>query len=283
MIKHYHFWHIVSRSPWPFLLSMCLISLPIGLVTFFQGYYNGLILFFIGFLSVLFIIILWFKDIIIEGTFEGCHTKQVQKSLIIGFILFIFSEIMFFISFFWAFFHSSLFPSIEIGLSWPPINMSTILLNPLGIPLLNTLLLLFSGITLTLGHLFLRKGLWFETIICLVLTIGLGETFLGFQFIEYILAGFDISDGIYGSTFFLCTGFHGLHVLIGYIFLSIIEFRTYICHFSKFHHIGFLCAAWYWHFVDVIWLFLYVSIYYYGDNLVYSIFLNNSNTLFDLV
>jgi len=270
MLKHFHFWHIVTLSPWPFVLSLSVISLPLGLVTFFQGYFNGLTLFFIGILVIIFIIFLWFRDIIIEGTFEGHHTKQVQASLIVGFILFIFSEVMFFVSFFWAFFHSSLFPNIELNLTWPPIGMEKLIFDPFGIPLLNTIILLLSGVTLTLGHLYLRKGYWFETIVSITATIFLAELFLCYQFMEYSLSPFDISDGIYGSTFYMCTGFHGLHVLIGFILLSVVGVRAILCHFSKNHHIGFITAAWYWHFVDVVWLFLYISIYYLGSEMVFQ-------------
>jgi len=266
--KHFHFWHIVTISPWPFLLSTFALSMPIGLVTFFQGYYFGVPVFLIGLFMVIFIMCLWFRDIVIEASYEGHHTKQVQSSLIISFLLFIFSEVMLFVAFFWAFFHSSLFPTVELNCSWPPVGMSDIIMDPFGIPLLNTLLLLTSGATLTLAHLYMKQGFMNKSLLSMVVTLLFAILFLSFQFYEYSVSAFDISDSIYGSTFFCCTGLHGFHVIVGTIGLSMTTLRIYFSHFSRNHHLGFEFAAWYWHFVDVVWLFLYMIIYCWGSDMV---------------
>jgi len=220
------------------------------------------------YLFVLLTIYAWFKDIVRESTFEGMHTKSVQKNLILGMLWFIFSEILFFVAFFWSFFWSCITPTIVLNVSWPPVGMHTLVFEPWDIPLLNTLILLLSGVTVTLSHLYLKKGLKKQAEYSMLFTIILAEFFILFQGFEYITAPFDISDGIYGSTFFMCTGFHGFHVIIGSIFLYVIFFRMYKAHFSRAHHFGFEAAAWYWHFVDVVWLFLFTTIYYWGWDLV---------------
>lgn len=177
-------------------------------------------------------------------------------------ILFITSEIFFFLSFFWAFFHSSLSPDIFIGQRWPCKGIKAF--NPIGIPLINTIILLRSGITLTASHHFIIIGNKKKCNNFLFITIFLGVYFTFLQFIEYKEASFTIADSIYGSTFFIATGFHGLHVLIGTIFLLVCFIRRLKNHFSSYHHFGFEAAAWYWHFVDVVWLFLYIFIYWLG-------------------
>jgi cytochrome c oxidase subunit 3 len=179
-------------------------------------------------------------------------------------ILFIVSEVMFFFAFFWAFFHSSLAPTIEIGSVWPPLGIEV--LNPWDIPLLNTLILLLSGVTVTWAHHSIVAGERKQAIISLTLTVSLGIIFTIFQALEYIEANFTISDSVYGSTFYMATGFHGFHVLIGTIFLSVCLLRLFYKHFTRQHHFGFEAAAWYWHFVDVVWLFLFITIYWWGGS-----------------
>ncbi len=267
-LKHFHFWHIVTVSPWPFLLSMFAFSIPIGLVTHFQGYFNGLFVAFIGTIFVVFIMSFWFRDIIIESTYENFHTKRVQFNFVISFILFLFTEVMLFVAFFWAFFHSSLFSNIENNCCWPPLGVSELLIDPFEIPLLNTLLLLISGYAVTMSHWHLKVGLMTRSCFCLILAILLSILFIMFQGFEYCISEFDISDGIYGTTFFSCTGLHGLHVILGTIALTITACRIYLLHFSRAHHIGFELAAWYWHFVDVIWLLLFIIIYCWGADMV---------------
>jgi len=270
-VKHYHFWHIVNISPWPLLLALNCLSMPLGLVTFFQGYYFGLAIFYFGLFAVLLTMFSWFKDVVREATFEGFHTKQVQSSLIISMLLFIFSEVMFFFAFFWGFFWSSVTPTIALNLSWPPVGMSDLIFDPWDIPFLNTVILLLSGATITLAHLYIKKGLKRESEIYMFATLLLATCFILFQGFEYVTAPFDISDGVYGSTFFMCTGFHGFHVIIGTIFIAVIFVRMTKSHFSRLHHFGFEAAAWYWHFVDVVWLFLFTMIYYWGWDMVSSL------------
>jgi len=208
-LKHYHFWHIVNISPWPLLLALNCLSMPLGLVTFFQGYFFGLAIFYFGLISVLLTMFSWFKDVVREATFEGFHTKQVQSSLIISMLLFIFSEVMFFVAFFWGFFWSSVTPTIALNLSWPPVGMSDLIFEPWDIPFLNTLILLLSGATVTASHLYIKKGDKRESEFFMLMTVFLALFFISFQAFEYITAPFDISDGVYGSTFFYALVFMG--------------------------------------------------------------------------
>ena len=260
-----HFYHLVDPSPWPFYMSIFILMLTIGLVLYFHFKKLGLILIIWAFFFILLIMYIWWRDVIREGTYEGKHTLKVQQGLKYGMILFIVSEVMFFFAFFWAFFHSSLAPCIEIGSTWPPVEMINTIFDPWGIPLLNTLILLSSGLTVTWAHHFLVKGNRLFVLYFLGLTILFALLFTLFQAIEYFEAPFTISSGIYGSTFFMATGFHGFHVIIGTIFLIVSLVRTFFYHFSKEEHFGFEAAAWYWHFVDVVWLFLFVAVYWWGS------------------
>lgn len=203
----------------------------------------------------------WWRDVIREATFSGSHTTFVFEGLRLGIVLFIVSEVFFFISFFWAYFHSSLSPTIEIGQLWPPAGIQPF--HPFNIPLLNTIILISSGLTITWSHHRILNKNFYESKVSLLITILLGTYFRLIQLIEYIEAPFSISDSIYGSTFFIATGFHGLHVLIGRTFLIVCLIRISLIHFSSLHHFGFEAAAWYWHFVDIVWLFLYVSVYWW--------------------
>ena len=168
-----------------------------------------------------------------------------------------------FFSFFWAFFHRSLSPSVEIGSLWPPQGIKAF--NPFQIPLLNTAILLGSGVTVTWAHHAIIENNYTQGVQALALTVFLGVYFTSLQALEYWEASFSIADAVYGSTFFVATGFHGLHVIIGTIFLLVCLVRQYFNHFSLNHHFGFEAAAWYWHFVDVVWLFLFVTIYWWGN------------------
>ena len=261
---HKHPYHLVDPSPWPFIISFGCLFFTFGIAMFFHGYLGGKILMFTGFLIIIFTMYTWFRDIAREAVFEGQHTKQVQLGLRNGTLLFIFSEFMFFMSFFWAFFHSALAPTPEIGSLWPPLGIETI--NAWGVPLLNTIILLSSGATITWAHHAIIYGDRKNSIISLFITIGLAVFFSFIQAFEYLEATFSISDSIYGTTFYLLTGFHGLHVIIGTIFIIVSTSRLINYHFAKQHHFGFEAAAWYWHFVDVIWLFLFVTLYWWGGN-----------------
>nr|QWB85799.1 cytochrome c oxidase subunit III [Arhopalus rusticus] len=256
-----HPFHLVDVSPWPLLGALGAMTIMMGLIKWFHLYKSDLLL--LGFLITLLVMYQWWRDITREGTFQGLHTYSVTMGLRWGMILFITSEVFFFISFFWGFFHNSLSPSIELGMIWPPKGIQTF--NPIEIPLLNTLILLTSGLTVTWAHHSLMENNYNQSLQGLALTVILGVYFSILQAYEYIEAPFTISDTVYGSSFFMATGFHGLHVIIGSTFLLVCLMRHYYNHFSSIHHFGFEAAAWYWHFVDVVWLFLYISIYWWGS------------------
>nr|AMP43695.1 cytochrome c oxidase subunit III [Chrysops silvifacies] len=255
-----HPFHLVDYSPWPLTGAIGAMTTVSGLIKWFHQY--NMSLFMLGTIITILTMYQWWRDISREGTFQGLHTYQVTLGLRWGMILFIISEVFFFISFFWAFFHSSLSPTIELGINWPPMGITTF--NPFHIPLLNTAILLSSGVTVTWAHHSLMESNHSQTTQGLFFTILLGFYFTLLQGYEYIEAPFTIADAIYGSTFFMATGFHGIHVIIGSSFLLICLIRHLNNHFSNNHHFGFEAAAWYWHFVDVVWLFLYISIYWWG-------------------
>nr|WNH42652.1 cytochrome c oxidase subunit 3 [Neoperla conradti] len=256
-----HPYHLVDQSPWPLTGAIGALATVSGLVKWFHHYDSSLLS--LGLFITTLTMIQWWRDITREGTFQGLHTLPVILGLRWGMILFITSEVFFFISFFWAFFHSSLSPTGELGAIWPPAGI--VPFNPLQIPLLNTAILLASGVTVTWAHHSLMDNNHTQTLQGLFFTVILGVYFTILQAYEYIEAPFTISDAVYGSTFFVATGFHGLHVIIGTTFLLICLIRHSRFHFSSNHHFGFEAAAWYWHFVDVVWLFLYISIYWWGS------------------
>nr|YP_009258807.1 cytochrome c oxidase subunit III [Aneurus similis]AFI54673.1 cytochrome c oxidase subunit III [Aneurus similis] len=256
-----HPFHLVDPSPWPLTGSIGAMTITSGAVIWFHT--NNSLLMLLGVIITLLTMYQWWRDITREGTFQGKHTIKVTEGLKLGMILFIISEVLFFVSFFWAFFHSSLAPTVEIGMTWPPNGITTF--NPMEIPLLNTMILLCSGITVTWAHHSLMESNHSWATASLTLTVILGVLFTILQAYEYFEASFNISDSIFGSTFFMSTGFHGLHVIIGTMFLSVCLLRHVKFHFSPNHHFGFEAAAWYWHFVDVVWLFLYISIYWWGS------------------
>nr|AIZ02934.1 cytochrome c oxidase subunit III [Tirumala limniace]APL97266.1 cytochrome c oxidase subunit III [Tirumala limniace] len=260
-LNHNHPYHLVDYSPWPLTGAIGVMTLVTGLIKWFHNFNMNLLI--LGYMITLLTMFQWWRDVCREGTFQGKHTILVSNGLRWGMILFIVSEIFFFISFFWAFFHSSLSPNIEIGAIWPP--MMILPFNPFQVPLLNTIILISSGITVTWAHHALMQNNFTQTSQGLFFTVILGIYFSILQAYEYIEASFTIADSIYGSTFFMATGFHGLHVIIGTIFLSICLIRHINFNFSMNHHFGFEAAAWYWHFVDVVWLFLYISIYWWGN------------------
>jgi heme/copper-type cytochrome/quinol oxidase subunit 3 len=257
-----HYFHMVTPSPWPFLVSIQVFVMLIGAVSYMHFYRNGGYVLLWGVFNIIFIVCLWLRDVIREGTYEGMHTSKMQKNLKFGFILFIVTEVMFFFAFFWAFFHSSLSPAVEIGGVWPPIGITVI--NPWKLPFLNTCLLLQSGIYITICHIYIRIRDYINVFEFYILTLIFGVLFTFIQIYEYINASFSISDGIYGSTFYMLTGFHGFHVLAGTVFIFVCLQRTIYGHFTANHHVGFECAAWYWHFVDVVWLFLFIFVYVWG-------------------
>lgn len=261
-------YHLVNPSPWPLLSSFSAGLLATGLVMQFHG--HGWYLLAAGLTAVLGCMFGWWRDIVKESVVEKAHSPVVKIGLRYGMSLFIASEVMFFSAFFWAFFDASIFHNEAIqfarveanGGVWPP--KGTVPFNPFDLPFLMTVILLLSGTTVTWAHHALihgdrdglKKGLW--------LTIALGVLFSIVQAYEYGHAAFAFSGHIYGATFYMATGFHGAHVIIGTIFLAVCLYRVYLGHFTPKQHLGFEFAAWYWHFVDVVWLFLFAAIYVWG-------------------
>lgn len=264
--KH-HDYHLVDPSPWPIISSISTLILAIGAVQVFHDGPPWVML--IGLVAVLYSMLGWWRDVIKEGQ-KGDHTPVVQLHLRYGMILFIASEVMFFVAWFWAYFDASLYPGEAIqamrtdltGGTWPPEGIETF--DPWHLPLINTLILLTSGTTVTWAHHALQHNDRSGLIWGLVLTVALGALFTVFQAYEYSHAAFGFAGHIYGATFYMATGFHGFHVIVGTIFLLVCLLRAMNGHFSSEAHFGFEAAAWYWHFVDVVWLFLFVVIYIIG-------------------
>jgi len=265
--KH-HDYHLVDPSPWPFIGSVSAFVLAIGAIFWMHNIMPGASLIFAaGALGVLYTMFGWWRDVIREAEHGGFHNRVVQLHHRYGMILFIASEVMFFVAWFWAFFNVALFPesatqvmrSEFIGGVWPPKGIETF--DPWHLPLLNTLILLTSGTTVTWAHHALLEGDRQAVKQALWLTVLLGLTFTAIQAYEYAHATFAFKGNIYGATFFMATGFHGAHVIIGTIFLAVCLLRVYAGHFTPKQHLGFEFAAWYWHFVDVVWLFLFAWIY----------------------
>jgi cytochrome c oxidase subunit 3 len=266
-----HDYHLVDPSPWPFVGSISAFVMAVGAISWMHHLYAAAPLVFgAGTLGVLYTMLGWWTDVVREAEKGGFHTRVVQISHRYGMILFIASEVMFFVAWFWAFFNVALFPDAakEIartaftGGVWPPKGVETF--DPWHLPLLNTLILLTSGTTVTWAHHALlegdREGLKWG----LICTVVLGLIFTCVQAFEYMHATFAFAGSIYGATFFMATGFHGFHVIIGTIFLIVCLLRTMAGQFTPKQHLGFEFAAWYWHFVDVVWLFLFVCIYVWG-------------------
>jgi cytochrome c oxidase subunit 3 len=268
--KH-HDYHLVDPSPWPLIGSLSAFVMAVGAVMTMKGLGPGIGPYVLGagILGVLYTMLSWWSDVVREATYDGHHTRVVQIHHRYGMIMFIASEVMFFVAWFWAYFDAALYANdpmqysrTELLGTWPPKGIETF--DPWHLPLLNTLILLTSGTTVTWAHHALlhndRQGLK----IALWLTVILGAIFTACQAYEYSHAAFGFSGHIYGATFFMATGFHGAHVIIGTIFLAVCLLRVYRGHFTPQQHLGFEFAAWYWHFVDVVWLFLFAAIYVWG-------------------
>jgi cytochrome c oxidase subunit 3 len=250
-------------SPWPILTSFALLTLTSSAVMYFHGIENGGISLCLGFITTVAGMYFWWNNITTEATYQGHHTAAVQKGLHTGVLLFIVSEVFFFISIFWAYFHSALSPTVELGSHWPPAGIEP--LNPWEIPLLNTIILLSSGAAVTWAHHSLIGGRRSNANIGIALTVILAIAFTGLQAYEYYEAPFTFADGVYGTTFFMATGFHGLHVMIGTMFIIVAWSRFMRYHLTDLHHLGFESSILYWHFVDVVWLFLFVALYWWGS------------------
>jgi cytochrome c oxidase subunit 3 len=269
-----HNYHLVDPSPWPAIGAFGVIILAFGAISYFgEGLTFGaeetkrgsMLPMLIGLGIVLFTMAGWWRDVVKESH-SGVHNEIVQIGLKYGMVLFIASEVCFFVAFFWAFFDVSLPGQADyreaIGGVWPPEGVET--MHAMGIPLLNTIILLSSGATLTWAHHGLRQNNRKQLIYGLILTLALGWTFTALQGYEYYVAKFAITEGIYPSTFFMATGFHGFHVIVGSLFLLVCLIRSIKGHFTPNHHVGFEAAAWYWHFVDVVWIFLFTVVYWWG-------------------
>ena len=253
-----HDYHLVDPSPWPIYVSFSSLFLAIGTVYYMHsevswGMYLGFALLFYG-------VYMWFRDVIIESVDHNHHTPVVKIHLRYGMTLFIASEVMFFVAWFWAYFNASLFPTEVMGNVWPPKDIVTF--DPWDIPLINTLILLLSGTTVTWAHHALEEGDRESFVQGLAMTVVLGFSFSLLQIYEYHHASFDFSGNIYGAVFYMATGFHGFHVTMGAVMLAVILFRSLKGHFTKKDHFAFEAVAWYWHFVDVVWLGLFIFVYW---------------------
>ncbi len=265
-----HPYHLVEPSKWPIVGATGALLTMFGLILFLhpstlgsglEPFFDTIGLWVIapGVVVTMMTMMGWWRDVIDEATVQKLHTHFVQIGLRYGMALFIVSEVMFFSAFFWAFFDASLFPKEAAGFVWPPEGVE--IFEPFGLPLLNTIILLTSGMTVTWAHHDIREGNMAHATRMLGITVGLGVLFTLLQAWEYAHAPFAFTDGIYPSTFFLATGFHGFHVIVGTMFLAVCWLRCAKGHFQADHHFGFEAAAWYWHFVDVVWLFLFTFVY----------------------
>lgn len=280
-----HPYHLVNPSIKPLLGAIAGGILATGVIMYMhdvrigadpeneiEGFAIGLKGVYLGLIAVMAVMFLWWKDCIHEAVVEKAHSSIAKISFRYGMALFISSEVMFFVAFFWAFFDASLYADqaemyarVEhTGGHWPPVGTEVI--SAFDLPFLMTMILLLSGCTVTWAHHAIMHGNHKEFTKALGLTVFLGAFFLCFQVYEYVHAHFGFTDGIYPSTFFMATGFHGFHVFVGTIFLFVCYLRSKKDgHYTKDSHFSFEAAAWYWHFVDVVWLFLFVSIYWWGS------------------
>ncbi len=268
--KPQHPYHLVELSYWPILTSFSLMGLTLGAVMLLHEYTGGGLLTFCSVGSLFYCVWNWWSDVINEGLIGKHHTEAVRMGLRIGMSLFILSEIMFFFAFFFSYFFASVFPTgildgfwVVAEGKWPPEGITTF--DPWDVPFINTLILLLSGTTVTWAHHSIENNDQESSVTAIGLTVLLGIIFSMFQAYEYHHAAFGLNDGVYAANFYLATGFHGLHVMLGTIFLAVCFFRARRGHFKKGNgHLGFEFAAWYWHFVDLVWLFLFIFIYVLG-------------------
>ena len=259
-------YHLVNPSPWPLMGSIGAGLTVIGIIR--AAHFGSYLWLILGLAVVLTTMALWWLDVLKESRTPGLHTPVVRLGLRYGMTLFIASEVMFFVGFFWAFFHFALFPEHVLDATgpavWPPAGIHTF--DAFNLPLLNTMILLLSGCTVTWAHHALIENDRRSLIMALGITLLLGMSFTGFQVLEYSEAPFKFDGGgVYPAVFFLATGFHGFHVIVGTCFLTVCWFRSRAGQFSPARHFGFEAAAWYWHFVDVVWLFLFVAVYWWGS------------------
>nr|UTT72511.1 cytochrome c oxidase subunit 3 [Fulicoffula longipila] len=258
----FHPFHIVDSNPWPILGSLALYSLMGSVFLLMKG---CLEFFYVltSIMSILLVSFQWWRDVIRESTFQGNHSKSVCWGLYMGIMMFIASEVMFFFSFFFGYFFTALSSDLELGLTWPPVGIEPLSFSQ--VPLMNTLILLSSGVSITWSHHALINSNLNQSKVGLIFTLILSAVFMYIQFEEYFECSFSMADSVFGSLFFITTGFHGVHVFVGSVFILTSMIRMFKLHFSMKHHIGYEASAWYWHFVDVVWLFLFLSIYWWGS------------------
>lgn len=264
-----HPFHLVPLSPWPIATSFALLVLAIGGLGTLHPTSWGYWVLGAGFASVIGCMAAWWCDVVKEARVDHAHTSAVQHGLRFGMVLFILSEMMFFVAFFWSFFKAWLAPAngldgvwATVPSPWPPSGI--VPFDPWHLPLMNTLILLLSGCSVTWAHYAVLENNRKDLVHGLGWTVFLGVCFTALQVVEYLHAPFKFTDGVYASNFYMATGFHGFHVLVGTIFLAVCWFRARAGHFTPESHLGFEFAAWYWHFVDVVWLFLYIFVYVFG-------------------
>jgi cytochrome c oxidase subunit 3 len=266
-----HPYHLVNPSRWPICIAFSLLAFVTGTAMLLHKQHLGFLVLAVGVAAIVSTLFFWWRDVIREGIVDHAHTAKVRLGLRLGMLLFIVSEVMFFSAFFWAYFGAAFEPraplqdvwDIKLG-SWPPAGI--VAFDAFDIPFINTLILLLSGTTVTWAHAALLEGNRRDLIRGLALTVVLGFSFTCLQAYEYAHAAFGLADGKYASTFYLATGFHGLHVIIGTIFLAVMLRRAITGTLTAEGHLGFEFAAWYWHFVDVVWLFLFIGVYWLTSN-----------------
>nr|UIF91941.1 cytochrome c oxidase subunit III [Crenidorsum sp.] len=260
MMMNNHFFHLVKHSPWPILMSFSVMNSGAGVIHWISaGSWEAFVLF-------LFILVLvvwqWWRDVIREALYEGVRSTKINFMISTGVMMFILSEVCFFSSFFWAYFYYSLSPDFGLGMAWPPMGIEVV--DYLGIPFLNTLILLGSGVFITWCHHSIINFNLLGAKLSLALCVFLGIYFLLVQMYEYFHMSFSFSESVFGCSFFILTGFHGFHVLVGLLYIIVNLFRLMRNSFSSTSILGLEYAIWYWHFVDLVWLFLYCFVYWWG-------------------
>ena len=258
-----HPFHLVSPSPWPIFTSFSLMNLAFTIAFNAHNYINNNYMIILNIVIILYVLTLWFKDVIAESTYLGNHTSVVKQGFTKGFYLFVISEIIIFGSLFWAYLHSSLNPTIDLGMQWPPMGIEAI--SPLELPLLNTIILLASGVTITYTHHALVNGNRNDTLYGFIYTTLLIVAFVILQYLEYKYATFTISDGVYGSTFFSLTGLHGLHMIMLTIMLLVCVYKVTSYDFTNNSHLFGETTILYLHVLDVLWIYIYIIYYWWGS------------------
>ncbi len=265
-----HDYHIIAPSIWPFLGAMSAFVMLFGAVLWFHDYTPLIAV--VGLLGVLYVMYGWWSEVVAESQ-AGDHTPVVSIGLRYGVIMFIASEVAFFSAWFWSFFKHAIYPMADVATKttataygadgvWPPVGIETF--DPWHLPLINTLILLCSGCAATWAHHAVQEGDRDGLKWGLLIAVLLGVLFTVTQAYEYSHAAFGFAGNIYGANFYMATGFHGFHVIVGTIFLAVCYIRALKGHFTPEKHIGFEAAVWYWHFVDVVWLFLFMAVYIWG-------------------